>query len=257
MILLPEDLLLLRPKLPERHIKAADLILCPAPRILLPVNHFQEILRIRQHLASPRGSVLRIADELQNLPLRRLRKIKLHPVHNFLQGILRLLTVCRRHKLPAEYVLRRRQNRDGPSIGLALFILSLPEIHANEIGLHLKAGQSTLEIFLSALSKSGARFHLAGEELAVFIFLKEEVHNLFLPDARQLIVPARVKVVAVPPIIRKDRQPFPGNEPRPVIEEFPIGHSSTPRDHGPPLPRILRRITRPPVLRDSMLLHGK
>ena len=83
------------------------------------------------------------------------------------------------------------------------------------------------------------------------------VHDPLLAHGGQFLVPAAVKVIAVPPPVGEVREPGLGDEPCLPTKELPVGHLSAAGDEAVPLPGILLRIAGPPEEVGGVLLRGE
>lgn len=152
----------------------------------------------------------------------------------------------------AQQGLRRSVDGNGPAIGDTPFVDPLPEVSDQEVSTHLEVGDRALEVFLPALAEAGPPFQGKGEPL---VLPGKAVHDPLLPHGSQLVLPAAVKVIAVPPPVGKVGKPGLGDEAGLFPKKLAVGHLTAPSHEATPLPGVLLRITGPPVEGGGVLLH--
>ena len=116
--------------------------------------------------------------------------------------------------------LRHHVDGNGPAVVSALLVDPLPEVSDDEIGLHLKVRHRTFEVLFAALAESGGLLALVGKPL---VLDRKAVHDALTVHGGQLLVPAAVEVVAVPPPVGKPGEPCFGDEPGLFIKELAVG----------------------------------
>lgn len=120
-----------------------------------------------------------------------------------------------------------------------LFIPSSPEVADHEIGLHCSSVTNAGKVFLFAFPKIGRCFPLMPSPCLLHF---EPVHDLLAAHACRLVLPSRIKIIAVLLVVCKTGElPF-GNESGFLLEELPVCHLATARNNLPPLPRALFHI---------------
>lgn len=90
----------------------------------------------------------------------------------------------------------RSVNRDRPSVGLALFVEALSEVPDQQISAHLEVGDGPLEVLFALLAEPSQVLEFKGIQPVLDGKL---IHDALLAQAGKFLIPAAVKVVAVPP----------------------------------------------------------
>ena len=147
--------------------------------------------------------------------------------------------------------LRRGIDGDGPPVGLAPLVEPLPKIPDQQIPAHLQVGHRALKVLFALFAESGQAFELEGVQL---ILLGKLVHDVLLAQADQTLVPAAVKVIAVPPPVGKVGEPGFGDKPGFPAEKLAVGHLAAAGDQLPPLPGVLLWVAGPPIEVGGVLL---
>ena len=152
-------------------------------------------------------------------------------------------------------VLRRRIHSHIPAVLHAFLIDPFPKVVVTQICLHHKAGNGSVKSLFAIFSKSSQFFQFVGVDFCI-IFHKM-IHNILMFDRCFFILKQSIKIIAVPAVVGKYRQPFFGNKPGFFGKKFPVKNIMLFCNGNPPSPRIPHRIIRPPIFCHCPFLQRK
>ena len=152
-------------------------------------------------------------------------------------------------------VFRRRIHCHIPSVFHTLSVDPFPKIAVTQICLHHKAGNGSVKSFFTIFSKPGQSFQFVGVDFC--IIFHEMVHDLLMFDWCFFILEQSIKVVAIPAVVGKYRQPFPGNKPGFFCKEFSVKNIMSFCNGNPPSPRIPHGIIGPPIFCRCLFFQGE
>ena len=151
-----------------------------------------------------------------------------------------------------------------------MLIEARPEVLNDQVCLHLELCERAFEILLAAFAKAALLLHLVGVERGskthalqrrrihvphIDACRHEKIHQELFAVACLAVFVARVKVVAVAPVICKVRKPFFRDEPGTASVELAVSNFTGAGEHGSPLPGICGLIAAPPVRNGGHFLN--
>ncbi len=206
-----QHLLLFIPKLSERNSKAGELVIGHAfcTEAINP-QCLDKVLGIRQCLL--RGRLIQHifkAKHFGKLVIRSLREYFPYPFHNTQSGGFGILPVVSCHIVISPQMLRQAVNGNAPAVFIPVFVFPPSKIPHAQIGLHLKLCNFAFKVLFPIFAETGLLFYFKRVMLPIGEILSKQVHDLFGTDRGKFIIPSRIKVIPIPPVICKDREPFP------------------------------------------------